>query len=186
MGVLETLLLLGGAGALMYFGTFYILPYIQQMSVAPYYYLQAALQQQGQQPIMQQAIPPPAPAPAPAVAVAEPAPTTDTNTDLANKVENKIEDVLEENGLKKEPTAEEKETTRRSTAEETLKKSNAEQTKRRAEYDTATDPTKDTRYTGLTSQEAGRKAAETLGLYNIIDINWGIVTPKRYRSINDL
>lgn len=185
MGILETLLTIAGIGAGLYYGTFYLLPYLQQMNYAPYYYLQAFAQQQAQaqQPVYS---PPPAAAP-PVESTPEPTeetPSTDTveaeEPVTPDTVEDAVDDALEDAGLvsdapteektKKKKTGNEKEAERSKKAEEDLKKKNAAQKKKREEYDKSVDPKKDTR-----SAAELKKAQKAAGFY-----------ATQYRSIYDL
>jgi hypothetical protein len=109
MGFLETMLLLAGLGGTMYFSVYYLIPAVQQMAYAPYYYFAQAAGQQQQPPLNVTTTPaapapattdtstPPAPAPAPA------APEEEVDTE---DIENTVEDVLEDNGLVKDPPEE--------------------------------------------------------------------------------
>lgn len=160
MGIFESLLTIAGLAGAAYFTVYYILPYMQQQSLIPYYMMQAMGYQQQQQA-------PAAPAPAPQQQQYQQEPltqdatvapealedTTTTDEETAAVAEEEEEKSNNGSGKKDEETS----------PEEELKKSYAEQKKKRAEYDKSTDPSKDTRYKGKTSREAGREAARKLG-----------------------
>lgn len=182
MGIFESLLAAVGLAGAAYFTVYYIIPYMQQQSLVPYYMMQAFGQQQQYQapapaPIQQQPLTQDAtlaPTPAPECVGGQ---TLDTATNTCVCPEGQTFDIIEQlckdeesssgdgggSGSSKEEDSNKKEEERRKSAEEDLKKSYDEQKKKRAEYDKDTDPKKDTRYKGKTSREAGREAARKFG-----------------------
>lgn len=108
MGFLESMTLLIALGGASYVTVYYVLPALQQMSMAPYYYMQAAAAAQQQ--------PPPAPAPAPAPMTQD---ATLPDEPLEPEPEESLGDIvgdeLEDAGLVKDPPAEEEEKKKSST-----------------------------------------------------------------------
>lgn len=178
MGIFDTLLGLVALGAGAYVTVYYVLPMMQQSAYMPYYFASAMQQQQQPAPV-QQYIPPPATTTTDDTSGVEGdiADTTGTEEEsLSDQIAEGIQEGLEgeEGGdesvaaADEELSGNEKEEARSKKAEEDLKKRNKEQKKKREKYDKDTDPKKDSRYKGLSSKEAGKKAAKALGLQTII------------------
>lgn len=150
MGFIDSLVslitLAGGAYVVVY----YVLPALQQMSYAPFYYMQAMGQQQ--QPQQQQMTD------TPTTPLDDTPAITNDLADESSPLAEAFEDVLKSVGGGK---TEDKETTRRKTSEETLKSSYREQEKKRAEYEKTLTPVTD-------PKAAGRAAAKALGFRTIV------------------
>lgn len=153
MGFIESLALLAAIGGGAYITVYYVLPALQQMSLAPFYYMQQ------QQP----AAPAPAPAPAPVTQNAEipPEAMDDVTSEepLDEVVQDAVGDELEDAGLVEEPPEEKKSKKSSSKSDDDAFK---KQQKRHDETVKKMDPKKDSRYKGMSSKEAGRAAAKKL------------------------
>src|SRR5215211_1963416 len=152
MGFIESMALLAALGGGAYLTVYYLIPAIQQMAYAPYYYMSQQQQQQ--------------PAPAPAAAAA-PEPVTQDATipdeavddvTLEDAAEAGAEEALEDAGLVEEPP-EEKKDKKKSSSKSSDEKAYDKQKKRHDETLKSMDPKKDTRPQDKKSRLAREKAA---------------------------
>jgi len=166
MGFIESMALLAALGGGAYLTVYYLIPAIQQMAYAPYYYMSQQQQQQ--------------PAPAPAAAAAPEPVTQDatipdealddvTSDSLEEAAEEGAEKALEDAGLVKNDKKDKKKSSSSSTKGDSAYE---KQKKRHDATVKSMDPKKDTRPQDAASRKAREKAA-------------GFQTIVRYKTIAD-
>lgn len=173
MGFIESLALLAAIGGGAYITVYYVIPALQQMAIAPYYYMQS-----------QQQAPAPAPTtpttPDPVTQNAEiPDEALDDVTSeepLDEVVQDAVGDELEDAGLVEEPPEEKKDKKSSSKSDDDAFK---KQQKRHERTVKSMDPKKDSRYKGMTSKQAGQAAKKKLLGYTTYYID------NRYLVVDD-